>query len=158
MIKLRKDKTRLRKQWKVKSNYACRFYLDVFLWEDRESFVSNTHDTNFNTDACWNGMPWIDDLKLGALKVRPKLGELHFIVDLWNIEIVSHEVGHAIFQRMRVLSPTYTSVCEQTAIPEKWLGVSTTEELICYELGKWVENIYGKLWLANPSKKWKRCK
>ena len=34
-------------------------------------------------------------------KIFPKLGEIHFLKDNWNMEVVAHESQHAILHRSR---------------------------------------------------------
>lgn len=73
--------------------------------------------------------------------VFPKLGEIHFVSGKWDMEVVSHELMHAIIHCMRVLSPTATDVIEQ---------VGESEEVICYLFGRWVDQVYRKLWESDP--------
>lgn len=139
--KLRKDETKLVAKWKVKSS-ALPYYFHVFLWEDRESYLQNTVGSERSL-GCVNLAPWLE-LNAGASfrkHVRPKLGEIHFIKDVWNMNIVAHELCHAIIHRIRTIGPSMSDVVNQ---------VGGSEEEVCYEFGRWMDCLYRSLWDVNP--------
>lgn len=149
----KKDETNLVAKWKlkVKPNY----YFHVFLWKDQKSYFSNTPDDvmpNERSLACAALAPNIIEIyEDGSEKeiIRPKLGELHFIKDKWGLNVVSHELMHAMIHRIRMLHPDFKKVLDQE---------DDYEEDICYEFGHWVDKIYRKLWEINPSGKWRKRK
>ena len=141
-IKRIKDESKLIAKWKIKA--GRKYYFHVFLWEDQEAFDQNTKDTKPNTYiACVNLSPTIIEILPDSERefVRPKLGEVHFIKGKWDMEIVAHELCHALIQRIRMIGPYITNIVEQ---------VATTEEDLCYEYGMWVGDTYRQLWEADP--------
>jgi hypothetical protein len=132
-----KDESKTVGKWKLKA--GKKHYFHVFLWEDPESFAQNTTDTDKKTGGCVNLVPSIIEIEGDSKKeiVRPKLGEVHFIKDRWDMEIVAHELCHALIHRIRMIRPDATQVVEQEG---------DSEETICYEFGKWVDQIYRVLW------------
>lgn len=147
MYKLRKDKTKLIMQWKLKA--GKKHYFHVFLWEDQESFDQNVLGTEKNECiGCCNLAPTIISFKDNKEAIiRPKLGEIHFIKDEWNLEIVAHELCHGLIQRLRMIEPRVSDVVEQ---------IDESEEIICHEFGKWVYKVYNSLWESNPNLKWSK--
>lgn len=141
-----KDETGLVCQWTMKA--GKRFYFHIYLWKDQQSFDKNTCDNNIGESAgCVNLSPTIIEITKNSEReiIRPKLGEVHFIKDRWNLEIVAHELCHALIHRIRMISPKANQIVEQEG---------DSEETICYEFGEWVDKIYRNLWEKNPSKKW----
>jgi hypothetical protein len=73
----------------------------------------------------------------------PKLGELHFVKDIWNLEIVAHECRH-----------TESSAHAALGIPlpnsEQHGQDINAEEDACYYLGGLIDNVYRWLWQVNP--------
>jgi hypothetical protein len=145
-IKRLKDESKLIAKWKIKS--GNRHYFHVFLWKNQKAFDENTLDNNPHTSlGCVNLAPTIMLFTNKGTKkiIRPKLGEVHFIKDKWDLEVVAHELCHALIQRLRMIKPSAKSVVEQT---------KNNEETICYEFGEWVDKIYRMLWKVNKSKSW----
>lgn len=141
-----KDESNLIAKWKLKS--TGKFYFHVFLWADQESFDKNTNGNKpYMSAGCVNLAPTIIEITKNSERefVRPKLGEIHFIKNKWNIEIVAHELCHALIHRIRMIKPTVKQIIEQEG---------DSEEMICYEFGEWVNAIYNLLWNENPNKKW----
>lgn len=148
-IKRIKDETKLIVKWKLKTGKS--YYFHVFLWEDQDSFDANTCDNKPNeAAACVNLAPTVIEVfakeENDKIIIRPKLGEIHFIKDKWNMEVVAHELCHAFIHRIRQLNNKGQDVIEQ---------IENVEESVCYEFGQWAHTIYNLLWKENPSKKWK---
>lgn len=149
-IRVRKDKTLLISRMKVHSKFCPRYYYHCYLWKSQEALLFNTmDDPSADTIACHVPVTWIEDLKAGKLKVRPKLGELHFICNKWTETVIVHEVTHAILHRMRVLSPWYPQAVEQEGIAGAYMGAVNTEEIICHESAEWFHHIHKWLWKVN---------
>ena len=146
--KYRKDESSLVDKWLIKADK--KHYFHVFLWDSQESFNKNTVDNiPFEFSGCVNLAPTIIEIDKDFEReiVRPKLGEVHFIKDKWTLEIVAHELCHAMFHRLRMMkNPTAEQIMEQD---------NSSEEDICYEFGRWVDQIYRFLWSANRNKNWK---
>ena len=144
-----KDKANLVVQWKLKSSRKP-FYFHVFLWKTQEAFDKNTLDNNPGEAlGCANLAPDIicfnTVTKEETQIIRPKLGEIHFIKGKWNMEIVAHELMHAIIHRIRLMAkPTFEEIANQEG---------DSEEEICWEFGWWVDQIYRLLWDTDPFKK-----
>lgn len=161
-IRRLKDESKLVAKWKLKA--GKKHYYHVFLWKTEKDFYKNTEDTETHGScACVNFSPTIVEMykdkntnttepkKKVAYKektiIRPKLGEIHFIKDKWNLEIVAHELCHAIMHRIRQLNDNGQEIMEQEE--EK-------EEEICYEFGAWMEVLYRELWEINPPFEYKK--
>ena len=161
-IKRIKDESQLVAKWKLKA--GKRHYFHVFLWKNKKAFIQNTLDNEDKCSiACVNLAPTIYEISqiydgtcvnttstyyydIGSYErkiIRPKLGEIHFIKDKWGLEIVAHELCHALMHRIRQLKPNFEHIIEQ---------VNGAEESICYEYGQWLEDIYRFLWETNPPK------
>lgn len=137
--------------WKLKS-FVKPYYFHVYLWEDQKAFDENTLDNKPGYSAgCANLAPDIIEITSKGERriIRPKLGEVHFIKDKWTLEIVTHELMHAVIHRIRMLdNPTFKQLYDQEP--------HSVEEDVCYEFGRWCDETYKQLWEVNPSKKWKR--
>lgn len=147
-----KNRRRLKASVRLRS-YLRPYYLNIYLWKDGKSLVDNT-DINGLGEY---GYTEIEDATLGCfcsnryfknpdtkkLRVKPLLGEIHLISKEWTTEIVAHELQHAILHRMRVLKPHAREVIKQ-ARSKYWKGNS--EEDICYDFGKWFDELYSWLW------------
>ena len=77
------------------------------------------------------------------------IGEIHFIKDRWDEEIVAHELAHAQFQYIRkqvedFVRPLYQFYTE-------WME---WEEELCYPFGQWHKWTWRWLWKKNPNPKW----
>jgi len=151
-IKRIKDKTHLISKLNMPSGFTSRYYWHAYLWADQAALVANTHGMEGgDCRACCIPNKWTACYYGGRFEVKPMLGELHFIKDGWNLMIVAHEVQHAIIHRMRVLVPFVNEVAAQDEITGGgYRGASNTEELICYETGRWTDDLYNWLWDANP--------
>lgn len=122
-------------------------YWNIFLWKDKESFAANTTQTDDKTICCHCCMPILVDPESGELLPGNKLGEVHFIAGKWDMEVVAHELQHAIIHRIRCLCPSLRQILDDIE----------AEEEICYEFGKWMNNAYRWLWEHDPSSTWKRA-
>jgi len=123
------------------------YYFNLYLWEDQKQFCYKTKQDSETWGYC-RFSPVNVDLKTNKESPsRPKLGEVHFIKDKWDLEIVSHELCHCLLVRLEILKPRFSDVIEYN---------DNSYEDICYEFGKWVEDVYAWLWKVNPSEKWVR--
>ena len=124
------------------------YYFNIYLWDTHKEFQYKTHYRE-NTLGCCKFTPILEDLHEDKRHPwKPKLGDIHLIKDKWSLEIVSHELCHALLLRLDILKPRFNE-----AIPT---DNAELYESICYEFGIWVETVYGWLWQINPSKKWRK--
>ncbi len=121
-------------------------YWQVFLWGNIECFKENTKELSKNCYGTHQACPQLMDPESGKILPTPKMGEIHFIKDHWDLEAVAHELDHAQFQRLRCLCPSYKAIIEQDEMDK--------EEVITYEFGRWVSEIYNWLWHVNPTNKY----
>jgi len=119
-------------------------YWHVFLWRDRAAMLMNTTQTDEHTQACHCSCPILVDPESGDLLPGSKLGEVHFVTGDWDIEVVAHELQHALIQRLRCLCPSPRSVVDEIE----------AEEEVCYEFGRWFAHAYRWLWDVDPSPRW----
>ena len=143
-VKRKKCEDKLMAKYKMPFTESKRFYT-VFLWEDQQSFDENTMDNcPGEAAACVNHIDIgaMVNTKGGKVKLLPprKLGEIHFIKDKWNIEIIAHETMHVFLNRMRVLSPKLCDIMRNI----------DDEEFVCFEFGQWVQEIHRILSEENP--------
>ena len=142
MIKRIKDESRLVAKWKL--SVGKRHYFHVFLWDSRDSFEENTLGNEAGDSfGCVNLCPTAYNVKGGEFSLldRPKLGEVHFIKGMWTLEIVAHELCHALIHRLRMIPPTPKQVIEQEG---------DSEEDICYWFGEATDWIYRVLFKEDP--------
>jgi len=148
VIKRIKDESKLVAKWRL--SVGKRHYFHVFLWDGRDSFEENTLGNEVGDSfGCVNLCPTVYNVKDGdfALVDRPKLGEIHFIKGMWTLEIVAHELCHALIQRLRMIPPTPEQVIEQEG---------DSEEDVCYWFGEVVDFIYRALWEADQPRTWEK--
>ncbi len=135
-----KDESDLKSKYKIFCNDKYH-YFHIFLWKTQKAFDENTLDNiPKESAACVNLAPTIIEYSNKVEKeiIRPKLGEIHFISKKWSLEIIAHELCHALVQRLRMIKkPTLQQVIEQ---------YEDSEEEICYEFGSWVDMIYRLLY------------
>ena len=150
MIKYKKDLTNCLSQAKFPiSQYETRYY-SGFLWKDRKSLAANIILDADEKDDDMDGICCHSSYFVGRNTASPyqikcprKLGEIHFIADKWDLEVVSHECLHATINIARMLNchPFYDI---------------NYEEQVCYIHGELVDMVYRWLWQANPKRSiWK---
>jgi hypothetical protein len=81
------------------------------------------------------------------------LGELHFVKDYWDEELVAHELTHAQFQYIRKQVEDFVRPLYQF-----YRGWMAWEEDLCYPFGQWYRWVFRWLWKHNPNPKWVREK
>jgi len=150
-IKRVKDYTHLYKSATMYSTLPCqgKYYIDMYLWGNRDALEANAAHCDKDTKAAFCSMPYrvrINEDGSEDLKVKPKLGELHFVKDDWNMEIVAHELQHALAHRMRVLEPFAQQVMDQDDSHDY---IKSAEERFCREAGRWFDELYRWLWRHN---------
>lgn len=123
-------------------------YWHVYLWHDRDALIANTIGMDDKTDGCHCSVPILVDPESGEPLPGAKMGEIHFIARRWDMEVVAHELQHAIIHRLKFLCPSYQSILDRDEIE--------AEEEVCYEFGRWFAHIYRWLWSIDPSPKWRR--
>lgn len=137
MYKRIKDYTELIDRWKIKFG---KHYYDVFYWSSQDAFIQNTYDNDESVMACVNHAPvriLIDcDGKTIKEIIPKKLGEVHFVRDQWNMEVVAHEMLHVYLNVMREVR-NVKDIIEQNG---------DSEEEACYEFGYATDLIYRRLW------------
>ena len=150
------------KRVKDLSQCVCRFilrsnekpyYWHVYLWKDVDALYDNVgSDVSGKVDggnycmACHCAVPVLVDPETKQLVPSPKLGELHFVLGEWDMEIIAHELLHALFYRMNTLGDCVDRVSLDMH----------KQEPVCYEFGRWVDEVYRKLWAVNPNRKWRK--
>lgn len=119
------------------------YYFQVILWdtiEDLKEYFEVDDDTLAMT--CFE--PWYVDSDTGQVFINPKLGEIHYARESWNVNVVAHEVQHAIIHRMRLIwPPAHLIMLDEYA---------DAEEEIAYETGNWTERVHTFLWEHDPPK------
>lgn len=148
-IKRKKNKAVIKASIKLKSHWKPH-YISVYLWNDSLSYSKHQHGSSLNVikkvDAelgCFCSNKYFQDEQTKRLRVNPLLGEIHLMLKKWTTEIVAHELQHAILHRMRVLPPFSREVMKQVK-SKIWNGHA--EEDVCYDFGKWFEELYRWLW------------
>lgn len=79
------------------------------------------------------------------------IGEIHFIKDRWDENIVTHELVHAQFQYIRKVVEDFVRPLYQ--FYTEWIE---WEEILCYEFGRWFDFVWRWLWKTNPNPRWER--
>lgn len=64
---------------------------------------------------------------------------------MWTMEIVAHELCHALIHKLRTSGSLLQMVLEQNPMD--------AEEAICHEFGWWMEQAWRWLWKVNPDGK-----
>ncbi len=124
-------------------------FFEVCLWKDYGAFNDNTEDDMTGAGACCEVSSYYQNDITGNIKAPRRLGTIHFVVDHWGMEVVAHELFHALVQRLRCIDPPIASIIRQK---------DDAEESIAYEFGKWSSKVYNWLWDNDPSKHWERKK
>lgn len=147
-----KDRRCLKASCRLNS-YLRPYYLNVYLWKNQKSLLDNTDarglgedgyvDIESTTLGCFCSTTYFKNPETKKIKVQPLLGEIHLISKEWTTEIVAHELQHAALHRMRVLQPYAREVIKQVK-SKRWNGHA--EEDICYDFGRWFEELYRWLW------------
>jgi hypothetical protein len=147
-VKRYKDMSGCIRQWKLKCSEKP-YYWHVYLWDGMDAFLANTAGIDIkdghSAKAAHCPCPTLLDPETGQLVPDPKLGELHFMKGKWDLEIVAHELLHAMFHRARTLCSGLGEIAGNNM---------SKEELLCYEFGGWVDALYRKLWDIDPNPKW----
>lgn len=141
----RKDRSKIVDILKLTSSRKP-YYFQVYLWSDlkhlREHFDIEPDDETLAM-TCFE--PWYVDQDTGSVYINPKLGEMHFARDNWSINIVAHEVQHAVIHRMRLIwPPAHLILLDDYA---------DAEEEVAYETGHWVERTHRFLTKHDPHNK-----
>jgi hypothetical protein len=138
-----KDKSKISGILKLNSSRKP-YYYNIILWNDinhlKDYFEINQPGNETLAMTCFE--PWLVDGETGDVYINPKLGELHFARDHWNINVISHEVQHAIIHRMRLIWPPAHLILLDEYVD--------AEEEIAYETGNWIEKIHNFLWSNDP--------
>lgn len=143
-----KNKTDLIEYWKF--NINKQYYFHIYLWKNITAYYSNTPHTIYpiitkekisHSLACM--LPCTCSSFNNKTIIPNKLGEIHFIKNKWNIEIIAHELQHAIIHKIRLLPPYFEDILLQK---------DNAEEYICYLFGYMMSSIYTKLYAINPIK------
>lgn len=115
-------------------------YFELYLWKERKAMVKalrQAKDVMAVTHTFWN--PHTDDFPQPS--ADDCLGQIHFARGAWSVEIVSHEVLHAILHRARFLPPTLGHVIETR---------QDLEEVLAYEAGEWTQALFDWLRANDP--------
>lgn len=138
MTNNKKDLTKCLAKTKVSPEIKKDIFWRVYLWGDVESLCANTEE-KLDPDlyACHCSMIYWESAE-GEVYHTPCMGEIHFISDKWDEEIVSHECTHAAFQVQR----THLLNLEDFE----------DEEKICWVQGSLCKQIYQWLWSVDCPK------
>lgn len=117
------------------------FYIQVVLWKEQSDMlchIGEPEETGIQAVTLFD--TYVENPITGENSPTSyKIAELHFVSNMWNINVVAHEVFHAIVHRMRIMYPGAALLpYEQYA---------DAEEEIAYELGNWVQKVF--TWLFN---------
>lgn len=145
MARQTKPKSKLLGQFKL-SSARKPYYYQVYLWRDIKDLKNYAElDPTDDTLAVTCFEPWYVDDSTGQVYINPKLGEIHFAANNWNVNVIAHEVQHAIVHRMRLIWPAaHLIMLDEYA---------DAEEEIAYENGNWVERVHTWLWGLDPNPK-----
>lgn len=136
----RKNRSRIVAQMRLAASRKP-YYFQVFLWETIED-LKEYFEVDDDTLAMTCFEPWYVDSDTGQVFINPKLGEIHYARDAWNVNVVAHEVQHAIIHRMRLIwPPAHLIMLDEYA---------DAEEEIAYETGNWTERVHTFLWENDP--------
>lgn len=151
-VKRVKNMSKCIRQWTLKATERP-YYWHVYLWEDTDALYANVgsdvadnRSPNHTCNACHCAVPTLVDQDTLQLVPDPKLGELHFIKGKWDMEVVAHELLHAMFHKLNTLCICPKEVSEDI----------DKQEPVCYEFGRWANDLYRKLWGADPNPKWEK--
>lgn len=139
----RKDRSKIVAQMRLASARKP-YYYQVYLWDDIQD-LKDYFEVDDETLAMTCFEPWYIDDATGSVYINPKLGEIHYARDNWNVNVIAHEVQHAVIHRMRLIwPPAHLILLDEYA---------DAEEEIAYETGNWVERVHGFLWQHDPGVK-----
>lgn len=130
----------------ARTRFVCldgRQFWRVYLWKDNESLINNVGVTG-DVRACHISMLYWENSTTGEKRTTPLMGELHFVSNDWNIEVVSHECCHAMFLYNESHNLKYEG-------PEK-----TVEEQLCYLQGDLCLRVYRWLVKVDKHYKWRK--
>ncbi len=142
-----KDLSRLVARTRIRAKGTPHFW-DVFLWPDRRTMRANTGEKDPLAAALHQAVPVLADPESGDLLPRRKMGEVHFCRGSWDMEVVAHELMHAVFWRLATLCPSCLAILRD--------GDMSKEEEVCYDFGRWVQHVYKFLWQHDQPKGWER--
>ncbi|QNK01684.1 hypothetical protein [Dyella telluris] len=129
------------------------YHTEALLWASQEDMIralSVYSATPANVGAAFVGFSRKEKkAKWGKLPSSALLGEFHFYVGGWDIEIVSHEVTHSAIHRMRVLDPDGEDVLDDGVAADG----EPLEEVIAYESGFWTSDIHRWLSTTDPTER-----
>lgn len=121
-----------------------KLYWNVYLFKDAHALYRNTRADDDSDEylGLHRPMPYSIDCATGKPKPKPLIGEIHLIAGEWNLEIIAHELQHALFHLMRVTAGT--------DILHKDFDDMPAEEVFCYIYGQMLDGLHSQLWKINP--------
>lgn len=117
-------------------------YWNLYLWQDNDCLRRNTVNMDKEVLGCHCSVPVLIDPESEDPCPKPKIGELHFIQGVWDVNYVAHELSHALFQRLKFLCPNPNTVLKEDNME--------IEEFYCYEFGDWMQGICNWLYNNDP--------
>lgn len=144
-LRHRKDLSRLIGRTRIQGRRSRRHYLLAYLWEDRQAMLAVVGTDGKGLDIRAMHCPNVTVMQVGkkneptVYKSPPLLGEVHFVANDWNEEIVAHELVHAVLHRLEALGQGDLTALE-----------IEDEEPICLEFGQWFDQVWSWLWKINP--------
>lgn len=97
--KEKKDLSGLSESWYL--DVPGDHHLQVFIWEDLDSMYPNI---NSEPDylAHYVGVPYKIDLDTGKPALKPKVGEIHLVINRFGAGVFAHELQHFLLDWMGV--------------------------------------------------------
>lgn len=153
-IRRRKDRSRLKAARRLLATHvyerrasgfdesARGHYYEVFLWLDIEAARAAVPPDAGRGGCAWHCIApsWVHVDADGTEKahIPKKIGELHFVANIWNEAMVSHELQHAALNIQRL----WPKVAEAAVAQEPMAA----EELLCYRFGRMYDDLWRWLW------------
>lgn len=119
------------------------FYINILLWREHADMLSHLGEQDPGLQAVTQLDAFIENSLTGEVSpLSYKIAEIHFARDCWNVNVVAHEIFHAIVHRMRLMYPAAHLLAHEE--------YAAAEEEVAYELGNWVERVHAWLWQIDP--------
>ncbi len=126
----------------------------VWLWETQEDLVkwAETYSPNTRKGSFSNAIGLFSpNMYCPIHEPHSHLGEIHFVKDRWDEEVVAHEMTHMQFQYIRKCVEDFVRPLYQYYL--EWME---WEEELCYPFGRSFKWVWKWLWKHNPNPNWKR--
>lgn len=118
---------------------AC--YLRLVLWPDQGAMASAVR----RKAARGASALFVPGPGARGKPTSARIGDVHLVAGRWDLEVVAHEVQHALHHRQALHGPEPGDVAEQVEALS-YVGGRADEEL-AYEAGRWIAGLVR--WLAS---------